>query len=94
MPLVVGLSSRKPGFDPMSGHVRFVRDRVALGQVLLRVLRFPPVSTLHKCPTLIFIYCCSYQKNKRAKAGNLPKLSALSEIGEHWIEKYFQFICL
>jgi hypothetical protein len=33
--------------------------------------------------------CCSYQKNKLAQPGNLPKRNALSEIGEHWKEKYF-----
>jgi hypothetical protein len=46
MPLVAGLSPRKPGFDPRSVHVRFVMDKVALGQVFLPVLRFPPVSVI------------------------------------------------
>ena len=36
-------SARKPGFDPRSVHVRFVVDKVALGQVFPRVLRFSPV---------------------------------------------------
>jgi hypothetical protein len=31
--LVAGLSPRRPGFDPGSVHVRFVVDKVALGQV-------------------------------------------------------------
>jgi hypothetical protein len=31
--LVAGLSSRRPGFDPASVHVRFMVDKVALGQV-------------------------------------------------------------
>jgi len=47
-----------PGFDPKSGHVRFVVNKVALGQVFLRVVT--PVSLLsvlfHQCSTLIFIY--------------------------------------
>ena len=42
--LVAGLSQRRPGFDPESVHVGFVVDKVALGQVSLRVLRFSPVS--------------------------------------------------
>jgi hypothetical protein len=33
---------------------------------------------------------CSYQKDERAKSGNLPTNSALSENGELWIQKYFQ----
>jgi hypothetical protein len=36
--------------------------------------------------------CCSYQKDKRVKSGSLPKISAFSDIGEHWIEKYFLLI--
>jgi hypothetical protein len=38
--LVVGLPPRRPGFDPGSVHVGFVVDKVALGQVFPRVLRF------------------------------------------------------
>jgi hypothetical protein len=38
--LVAGLSPRRPGFDPGSVHVGFVVDKVALGQVFPRVLRF------------------------------------------------------
>jgi hypothetical protein len=42
--LAAGLSPRRPGFDPRSVHVGFVVDKVVLGQVFLRVLRFSPVS--------------------------------------------------
>ena len=28
---------------------------------------------------------CSYHRDKRAKPGNLPKISAASEIGQYWI---------
>jgi hypothetical protein len=42
--LAAGLSPRRPGFDPGSVHVGFIMDKVALGQVLPRVLRFSPVS--------------------------------------------------
>jgi len=37
---------------------------------------------------LIHIYITG-RKDKRAKAGNPPKISALSEFGEHWIVKNF-----
>jgi hypothetical protein len=44
--LVAGLSPRRPGFAPRSIHVGFVMDKVALGQVFLRVLRFSPVNII------------------------------------------------
>jgi hypothetical protein len=37
------LSPRRPGVDPGSVHVGFVVDKVALGHVFPRVLRFSPV---------------------------------------------------
>jgi hypothetical protein len=42
--LVAGLSPRRRGFDPGSVQVGFLVDKVALGQVFPRVLRFSPVS--------------------------------------------------
>jgi hypothetical protein len=44
MAQVVSLSPRRPGFASGSIHVGFVVGKVALGQVFLRVLRFPPVN--------------------------------------------------
>jgi hypothetical protein len=35
------VSRRLPRFDPRSGHVGFVEDKVTLGAGLLRILRFP-----------------------------------------------------
>jgi len=48
--LVAGFSLWSPGFDPISVNARFVVDKVALGQVFLRALRFSPVSNIP--PTL------------------------------------------
>jgi hypothetical protein len=42
--LAAGTPPRRPGFDPGSVHVGFVVDKVALGQVFPRVLRFSPVT--------------------------------------------------
>jgi hypothetical protein len=42
--LAAALSPRRPGFDPELICVGFAGDRVALGQVFPRVLRFSPVS--------------------------------------------------
>jgi hypothetical protein len=33
--------------------------------------------------------CCCYQKHKRTNTGSLPKNSALSESGKHWIQYDF-----
>jgi hypothetical protein len=41
--LVAGLSPRRPGFEPGSIHVGFMVNKVEMGQVFLRVLRFSPV---------------------------------------------------
>jgi hypothetical protein len=43
---VAGLSLRRPGFATGSIHVGFMVDKVALGQVFLRVLRFSPVDII------------------------------------------------
>jgi hypothetical protein len=50
--LVTGLSPRRPGFAPGAIHMGFVVDKVALGQIFLRVLRFSPVNIpFHgRCP--------------------------------------------
>jgi hypothetical protein len=44
--LAAGLPTWRPGFDPGSVHVRFVVDKVALGQV------FPPSSSVFPCQFL------------------------------------------
>jgi hypothetical protein len=44
--LVAGLLPRWPGLAPRSINMGFVVDKVALGQVFLRVLRFFPVSVI------------------------------------------------
>jgi hypothetical protein len=50
--LVTGLLPRRSVFAPGSVHVGFVMDKVTLGQVLLRVLRFPlSVTFLHSSLT-------------------------------------------
>ena len=65
-------------------------DELALGQVSLRVLRLslviiiPSVLHLH-----LRLHVCSFQKDKWAKLGCLPKVNALSEIRWVWTEKYF-----
>jgi hypothetical protein len=45
--LVAGLPLRRPGFDPGSVHVGFVVEKVALGQVFLRVVGFSLSISFH-----------------------------------------------
>jgi hypothetical protein len=47
--LVAGLSPRRPGFDPRSSPCEIVVDKVALGQVFLRVVCFPLLISFHRC---------------------------------------------
>jgi hypothetical protein len=44
--VIACLSEQRAGFDPGSVHMGFVVDKVALGQVFSRVLRFSPVSII------------------------------------------------
>jgi hypothetical protein len=43
---VAVLSLRRPAFDPSAAHVEFVVDEVALGPVVILLLRVSPVSTI------------------------------------------------
>jgi hypothetical protein len=54
--LFAGLSARRPGFEPMSVHVRFVVNHVALGWYFYEYLRFPPSMTLNQFSVLILIH--------------------------------------
>jgi hypothetical protein len=75
------------GFDSSSVRVTCVVDKVALGQACLQVLWFCPVSII---PQILLTY---FRLEVAliwgtTRLGNAPKKNGLSEIGEHWIEKY------
>jgi hypothetical protein len=73
--LVAGLSVRRPG----SVHVEFVVDKVALGQVFLRVLRFSPVNII-----LLWLSILIYNLG----VNNRPIGGRSSEtISPHWHEQ-------
>jgi hypothetical protein len=46
--LVAGFPPRRPGFDPRSGHVGFVVDKAALGQVFSEYYGFPCQFSFHQ----------------------------------------------
>jgi hypothetical protein len=54
--LFVSLLARRPGFDPMSVHVRFVVDKVTVAQYFYEYLRFPLSVTFYQFSVLIFIH--------------------------------------
>jgi hypothetical protein len=48
MRLVAGFPPRRPGFDPGSGHVGFVVNKVALGQVFSAYFGLPCQFAFHR----------------------------------------------
>jgi hypothetical protein len=54
--IVARFSPPWAGFDTMSGHVGFVVDKVALGQVFFKYFICPANSHTTDCSTIIIIY--------------------------------------
>jgi len=76
-----------PGFDPKSVPVRFV------GQVFFKNSSVFLASIIPSVPRIfISSTCFSFQKDKHTRRGNLPKSHIITEIVEHWMQKYFHFI--
>ena len=74
--LKYGLSPRRARFDSGSFHVEFVVNKVTLWQL------FPPSASVflchyHSSSAPFSTTCCSFQTDKPAKPGNLPKSNAL-----------------
>jgi hypothetical protein len=46
--LVAGFPPRRPGFEPTSGHVGFVVDKMAPGQVFSKYFGFPCQFSFHQ----------------------------------------------
>jgi hypothetical protein len=90
--LAAGLSPWRCGFIFVSIYVRFVVDKVALGHVFAKYCGISLSVPFDHCSILIFIYMLLDKKEKRAKPGNLPQSSSLSEIGGHCTEDYCHFI--
>lgn len=91
-PVVAGLSPRRTGLHPSTVHVRFVVYRVTYTGTGFSpsILVFPYQYGSTSAPSSSSPTCCSYQKDKEARPGNLPKSNAFSETGEHWMEQPFR----
>jgi hypothetical protein len=72
--------------------VRFVVKKVALDWFFSKYFGFPVSLSFHQCCILIFIYTLLLPEGKMGEAWVTSKKSAVSEIGEHWLEKYFQLV--
>jgi len=81
---VDGVLLRGPAFNPRSVHVRFMVYKVALWQVFLAVLLFSLSVSFHQYTILILTYMYAFQKDRRAKSGNLPKRSGHRTPGSIW----------
>ena len=89
---MAGLVPWRPGFDHRPVRVGFVVNKVALGQVSVKVLRFSPVSVILPMLHIRFhLHVALTRRTKGRILGTFKTNSALSEIGEHSIEKYFYF---
>lgn len=93
--LFTGLSLRRLGFNPRSVHVRFVVDKVALGQGFLRVFRVSPVSII---PQMLHIYLHLRVAVSGRTDGWSPRAfqigNALSKFEKQWMQKYWNCFVL
>jgi hypothetical protein len=70
--------------------VRFVKHRVALGQVFSECFGFV-LSIFHQCSILIVFFRLLLPR-QTSEGWESSKSSALSGVWEHWIEKGFHFL--
>jgi hypothetical protein len=89
---VTGLSARRPVFNTRPVLVRFVFDKLALRQGFLQVLAFSLSVSFLQCSYSYSSSCCSYEKDKRRRPGNLTESNAVSVVREHWIENCFHLM--
>jgi len=72
-----------------------VADKVALGQVSVRVLRFFPVSVI--APTLhahLHVNTAAVRRTSWRRPGTFTQSDALAVIGEQWIRKFLDVVIL
>jgi hypothetical protein len=80
--MVAGLLPLRSEFNIGPDHVRFVVDKVALGDVLVRVLRLSPVSTIPPRPhTHLLLHVALTRQTKERKQRTLQKSNALAHVG-------------
>jgi len=77
--LVAGLPPRSLRFDLRSVHVRFVLDRVTLGQVFLLILLFPLSVSFHLYCTHNLIYTLLIAKGRCLQQCSLSESGSIGQ---------------
>jgi len=68
-------------------HCKFVVDKLAVGQVSVRALRFSPISTIPPTSILIFILILLIRKKEELSPRTLKRSITLSSIWSQWKKK-------
>jgi hypothetical protein len=50
------LSWRRLRFVPVAVHMKFMVNKVALGQVFMQILKFFPILSFHQCSILLMLH--------------------------------------
>ena len=90
MRLVAGLPPLRLGFDLRSVHVRFVVDKVTLGQVFLRILRLTPVIII---PPVLHTHLdvALFRRTNGRGAGTFHKAMLFGKSGNNGYRSTFTF---
>ena len=67
--LIAGLSPWRPGFDSRLVLVRWFVDRVAVGRIFIRVLRFSAVSFVTPTPLILHLHVALTRRRNRRSLG-------------------------
>jgi hypothetical protein len=87
--LALGLSQQRPVFHFRPVHVRFVVDKLALGQALLPVLQFSPVSII---PPMRHTHLNTTGRSLGHFNQSINQsINALAVMGKHWIKSTSTF---
>jgi hypothetical protein len=87
--LIADFLPRRPGFDPRSGHVGFVVDRVIVGQVFSEYFGFPCQFSFHQ---LLLTHLSSGAHTIDHLVADVP--SGLSFTPPHEINKEIKYYCV
>ena len=87
--LVAGFSPWRSGLDTGPVHVRFVMNSCIETGFSPTIVGFPRQNHSTNAPYSSSCTCFSYQEDKRAKLGSLPKCNVPSAIVELWITNLY-----
>jgi hypothetical protein len=85
--LVAGFSPRRSGFAPGSVDVKFVMDKIALGQVRLQVFRFYSINFI---PLWFSVLIHHLEINNRPVGGRSSETSSSHRREKHFVVRRIQ----